>query len=216
MPKSDLATISPIMLIIGLILPALASNIVTSYPLTTFIWGTICKMITTGSLWATLQYIPSAYASNATPSYIFFGSLMGAMFLNECAGTFISMMSFFSKISDPSIGGSYMTLLNTIANWGYKWPSILVLWLIPKLTISFCQDPSKGSTIDLEDMCHAHHAKECHSKGGKCVDTLDGYTVLTLSCLLLGLLWLLILRTSIQKLETLHHSNWMIENTKST
>ena len=31
---------------------------------------------------------------------------------------FVAQMSFFAKISDPSIGGTYMTLLNTIANLG--------------------------------------------------------------------------------------------------
>jgi PAT family acetyl-CoA transporter-like MFS transporter 1 len=31
------------------------------------------------------------------------------------------MMAFFAKISDPAIGGTYMTLLNTIANLGSKW-----------------------------------------------------------------------------------------------
>ena len=37
-----------------------------------------------------------------------------------------------------------MTLLNTITNWGYKWPSVLVLWLIPKLTKSRCEHLDNG------------------------------------------------------------------------
>jgi hypothetical protein len=32
---------------------------------------------------------------------------------------FVSQMSFFSKISDKKIGGTYMTFLNTISNMGY-------------------------------------------------------------------------------------------------
>lgn len=31
---------------------------------------------------------------------------------------FVSLGSFFTKISDPLIGGTYMTLLNTISNLG--------------------------------------------------------------------------------------------------
>jgi len=31
---------------------------------------------------------------------------------------FVSQMAFHAKISDPAIGGTYMTLLNTLANLG--------------------------------------------------------------------------------------------------
>ena len=31
---------------------------------------------------------------------------------------FVSQMAFHAKISDPAIGGTYMTLLNTVANLG--------------------------------------------------------------------------------------------------
>lgn len=31
---------------------------------------------------------------------------------------FVSIMAFGAKISDPKIGGTYMTLLNTVANLG--------------------------------------------------------------------------------------------------
>mmetsp|Transcript_53799 Transcript_53799/g.107901 ORF Transcript_53799/g.107901 Transcript_53799/m.107901 type:complete len:275 (+) Transcript_53799:997-1821(+) len=43
---------------------------------------------------------------------------------------FVSQMAFFAKVSEPRIGGTYMTLLNTIANLGAKWPSTLVFPLI--------------------------------------------------------------------------------------
>jgi len=48
---------------------------------------------------------------------------------------FVSVMSFFAKISDPAVGGTYMTLLNTICNLGGNWPSTLALWLVDPLTI---------------------------------------------------------------------------------
>lgn len=217
MPKSDLATISPVMLSIGLVLPAVASNIVATHPLSTFLWATASKMFTSAVLWAFLQYIPSVYVNNSEPTYSFFAALTLAMFLHECAGTliFISLMSFFSKISDPSIGGSYMTLLNTITNWGYKWPSVLILWLIPKLTQSHCEISTTGTIVELEQHCHFHHGKACHDQGGKCVDALDGYTILTFCCLAVGIVWIFIFRQYVQKLETLPIDNWMIGNSKS-
>ena len=31
---------------------------------------------------------------------------------------YVSLMAFFAQISDPKIGGTYMTLLNTLSNLG--------------------------------------------------------------------------------------------------
>jgi Acetyl-coenzyme A transporter 1 len=31
---------------------------------------------------------------------------------------FVPLMAFFAKVSDPAIGGTYMTLLNTVCNFG--------------------------------------------------------------------------------------------------
>ena len=35
---------------------------------------------------------------------------------------FVSTMSFHAQISDPLLGGVYMTLLNSAANFGGGWP----------------------------------------------------------------------------------------------
>jgi PAT family acetyl-CoA transporter-like MFS transporter 1 len=48
---------------------------------------------------------------------------------------FVAQMSFFAKVSDPAIGGTYMTLLNTVANLGSKWPTTCALWLVHVLTV---------------------------------------------------------------------------------
>jgi hypothetical protein len=46
-----------------------------------------------------------------------------------------------SQISDPSIGGTYMTLLNTVANLGSKWPTSLSLFFLDAMTIKQCMLP---------------------------------------------------------------------------
>eukprot|EP00899_Mesostigma_viride_P028794 jgi/Mesvir1/909/Mv17471-RA.1 len=46
----------------------------------------------------------------------------------------VSLMAFFAAISDPSIGGTYMTLLNTICNLGCKWPTTAALALVDVAT----------------------------------------------------------------------------------
>lgn len=49
--------------------------------------------------------------------------IVTAVVLHEVASNcmFVAQMAFFSRVSDPLIGGTYMTLLNTIANVGGRW-----------------------------------------------------------------------------------------------
>lgn len=54
-------------------------------------------------------------------------------------------MAFFAQISDPSIGGTYMTLLNTICNLGGNWPSTLALWFVDPLTFRGCENAPQFS-----------------------------------------------------------------------
>ena len=43
-------------------------------------------------------------------------------------------MAFFARISDPAIGGTYMTFLNTLSNLGNMWPNSFTLWFVDFLT----------------------------------------------------------------------------------
>ena len=53
----------------------------------------------------------------------FFTWIITAVVLHEVSLNFmfVAQMALFARISDPIIGGTYMTLLNTIANVGAKW-----------------------------------------------------------------------------------------------
>lgn len=54
---------------------------------------------------------------------------------------YVACMAFHAKVSDPLIGGTYMTLLNTVTNLGGNWPSTLALWLVDPLTWKECRGP---------------------------------------------------------------------------
>lgn len=56
---------------------------------------------------------------------------------------FVAVMAFFNRISDPAVGGTYMTLLNTLCNLGGNWPQTLALWFIDPLTQRNCISKSK-------------------------------------------------------------------------
>lgn len=49
-----------------------------------------------------------------------------------------SLVSFYSQISDPRFGGTYMTLLNAFGNLGKEIPTTFGLKLIGFLTRSKC------------------------------------------------------------------------------
>jgi PAT family acetyl-CoA transporter-like MFS transporter 1 len=63
---------------------------------------------------------------------------------------FVSVMAFFARISDPAVGGTYMTLLNTVCNLGGNWPSTLALWMVDGFTVKEC---TGGKDIPEDNMC---------------------------------------------------------------
>lgn len=67
-----------------------------------------------------------------------FSSLMGTF-------QFVSLSAFHTRIADPIIGGTYMTTLNTLSNFGGTWPKIFLLKLIDYFTTAYCvpQDLTK-------------------------------------------------------------------------
>ena len=116
-------------------------------PMETFLGGLALKMVMSVVMWGLVQYTPDAYADPAGPSMNFLVPLVVAMLVMEVAGNvvFISIIAFFSKISDPTIGASYMTLLNTLTNLGSKWITSLSLYLLPQMTYYAC----KGAVVNV-------------------------------------------------------------------
>ena len=66
---------------------------------------------------------------------------------------FVAIMAFFAKISDPAVGGTYMTMLNTLTNLGGNWPSTLALWIIDQLTWKRCEFSSNIKNISETNVC---------------------------------------------------------------
>lgn len=71
---------------------------------------------------------------------------------------YVSIMAFNAKVSDPLIGGTYMTLLNTVSNLGGNWPSTVALWLVDPLTVKECVGASNQNcrTPDAVEVSMLH------------------------------------------------------------
>merc|ERR1719308_608809 len=82
---------------------------------------------------------------------------------------FVSIMAFFAKISDPAVGGTYMTLLNTLTNLGGNWPATLALWWVDVLTVKKC--------LTDEGIENQDNACETADKVSQCTGELKGKCV---------------------------------------
>jgi len=67
---------------------------------------------------------------------------------------FVAVLAFFSRISDPRFGGTYITFLNTVTNLGATWTSTVALGVIDVLTFKKCSFDSDNycSTLDDKDV----------------------------------------------------------------
>ncbi|XP_062129569.1 acetyl-coenzyme A transporter 1 [Drosophila sulfurigaster albostrigata] len=117
---------------------------------------------------------------------------------------FVAAMAFFAKISDPAVGGTYMTFLNTLCNLGGNWPNTVVLWLVDVLTFKQCSTQSTNLCLNKEEL------QECTKSGGKCEITFDGYYLEAAFCVVYGIIWLLVVRKWIRYLQDLPKRDWSV------
>jgi PAT family acetyl-CoA transporter-like MFS transporter 1 len=92
---------------------------------------------------------------------------------------FTALGDFYNRISDPSMGGAYLTMLNTVANIGVVVPKIAVFYLIDLATIE--------------------------RNGTK---TRDGFYVVSFIANALGIVLLMFLGRIVRKLEHVPVSAW--------
>ncbi len=98
------------------------------------------KLIITLLICVFVYYVPNFRLDDGEyPAYFFFICLV-TFLVNGLVDTTLSLslMSFFSKISDEALGGTYMTFLTTLTNLGGSYPGTVALFLINWLTRKHC------------------------------------------------------------------------------
>jgi len=119
---------------------------------------------------------------------------------------FVSSMAFHAKVSDPVIGGTYMTLLNTVANLGGQWCNTAVLYFVDSLSRFECR---KGTNIETVSKSLQH---ECEAGGGSFVTSYDGYYIEAIVCTTFGFLWLLYTKRHVLYVDSLPTDDWLIKS----
>lgn len=126
------------------------------------------------------------------------------------------MMSFNTKISDPQVGGTYMTLLSTIGSLGYIWIKTFFLWLVDFITWKSCVFNEgfdfSNSTIRLinNECIDSISIEQCVSNNGACVTHLDGFFLEVAFGVTFAAIWYYFAIKLIRKLQNLPIRSWHI------
>ena len=149
MPKEDIALLAPFLLAASILLPlAVAHKTSGKKPLTIFLVGVPLRLCLNPAIFYLLEFIKRAYGEggDADDKLLAFKLYALLMVSREIGSNlmFVSQMAFFAKVSDPAFGGTYMTLLNTIANLGGMWPPSAALYFIDVLANAGVADPFKA------------------------------------------------------------------------
>mmetsp|Transcript_4986 Transcript_4986/g.11084 ORF Transcript_4986/g.11084 Transcript_4986/m.11084 type:complete len:681 (-) Transcript_4986:225-2267(-) len=190
--KSTTAVLSPtIILPLGILVPIAASKIWHMAPLTQFMRAYEWRVTLIPLLDILMLRILKSGQPHNTP--FFWGTVIASTAGQAICNSlqFNAQMTFFASRVDPAIGGSYMTLLNTMANLGGTWPASFVMkllgWLTPSSADSVAADGSSSSSSWF---------------GG------DPYELVQTIFSVLGIFWILSLGPVVRRLATLPSDAW--------
>jgi len=129
---------------------------------------------------------------------------------------FVAQMAFFNRVSDPAIGGTYMTMLNTLANMGAAWTTPVALASVGLTTVercvptsADCNDPPAGAVwLRFVKQLIGQRAK---STACPCeqVTELDGFVFVAVASSMVGIVWFALMRPHVTKLQALPADAWL-------
>ncbi|PHJ22804.1 acetyl-coenzyme a transporter [Cystoisospora suis] len=225
--KEDLALFAPLILPLGIMCPMMVGRFLRGrFPLRIFSYGYIARMAMC-FVWAgAVGWTGSLLADGGVGmSSTRWALLYGVMFLitsvyNVCSDLmFVSQMAFFAQVSDPRIGGTYMTFLNTVTNLGVKWPNTLSLLLMDYVSIQDCV------TVHREDAALVsatpNNKPRVLADGPEktapshCRTIVDAYFVQIVACAFAGIVWLSLCWKRIEDIQKLPLQAWRVRLARS-
>nr|CAG4641622.1 EOG090X04K8 [Eurycercus lamellatus] len=211
-PKAQLALLAIPLVPLQIILPLIISRYTAGpRPMQVFL-KSIPYRLMFGIVYAVLVWITPRFQNDdgQFPFYYYFiVVIIFAIHQITVYSMFVAVMAFFAKVSDPAVGGTYMTLLNTVCNLGGNWPSTLAMWSVDTLTWKSCQLANDESNVNS---CQtAAETLACTEMGGKCNVDIDGFYIESLICIVIGFIWLRWGRKTIEQLQAKDESAWKVQ-----
>uniref|UniRef100_A0A3Q3QIL4 Acetyl-coenzyme A transporter 1 n=1 Tax=Monopterus albus TaxID=43700 RepID=A0A3Q3QIL4_MONAL len=201
-PKEQLALLAVPMVPLQILLPLVISKYTAGpRPLDIFYKAFPFRLLIGLEFALLVWWTPSVKQEGGFPVYYYVIVLLSyALHQVSLYSMYVACMAFHAKVSDPVIGGTYMTLLNTVTNLGGNWPSTVALWMVDPLTSKECRGAVGQSCGSPEELC----VKE----GGACVVTLDGYYVESVVCVVIGVVWWLWFGKKLRSLQQQSPAAW--------
>lgn len=154
-------------------------------PLNPWLWGYVLRLGTAVLLMLLVMGFPKNGVGTMYLAMIIVIHVLANFFATVQS---VSITAFHTRIADPEIGGTYMTVLNTLSNIGGQWPRAIVLSGVDWFTKSKC-DSNKH-----------------------CVTVRDGYYVMNMVCVCVGILiYLYFLKPTAMRLQSLPAKSWRKE-----
>lgn len=177
-------------------------------PFTPWLAAYFLRLCTAALSTALVGIFPMGATVGSAP--MFYAAIVATGVMTSFASTmmFVAQGTFFARISDSSMGGTYLTLLNTIANLGSAWPKFFVFMLIDRLTLQSCVGGQPFGEDLLCPLTPSAATNPCTAAGGTCVKRIDGFFPLSTVMILFGALIGLTYRKRLLMLESAKESSW--------
>jgi MFS transporter, PAT family, solute carrier family 33 (acetyl-CoA transportor), member 1 len=156
-------------------------------PLTAYLWTIPARCVGIAAYIALFYFTPALVSTPGDTSMLLATFLViTVLYRLPCQINFSAQMAFFAKVADPAIGGTYMTLLNTLSNLGSMIASQVALRSIDGI----------GKVIPTEE-------------------TIDGFVLVSAVSVVYGLMWTLYFRRILLRLEAAPLSQWSLARVSS-
>lgn len=184
----------------------------THSPYQPFMAGYFVRLVMAVLLTTLARAFPPG-ASSFLEHRTWFGMLSAIGLVTSFSSTlmFTALGSFFNRVSDPAMGGAYLTLLNTIANMGVILPKTPLFAAMDWLTFSQCHD-DKGLLVKNlacpKKIRLLAGSSPCTNAGHTCSMAADGFYVVSYSMVVLGLLLGCVYMRLFPRLISLQLQHW--------
>ncbi|XP_060865228.1 acetyl-coenzyme A transporter 1-like [Metopolophium dirhodum] len=208
-PKDDIMVLTTAMFAVKIVTPIAVSKYTSGpKPMSVCLKSMPIKLIWSLTHIGFIYFTPMIIYSNGILNIpIYYYLILG--FLNAISEALSYIMlvattAFFSRISDSRFGGTYMSLLNTVTNFGMTYSTSIGLKCMDFLTFKKCSNDSKNncSTMNLKKVCDENY--------GNCLTTVDGYYVEIIICVVIGFIWYGLFRNMLKNFQTKSSSYWMV------
>lgn len=240
-PKDKIALLSIPMVPLQILLPFIISRYTTGpFPMTFYIKAFPYRLIMTIVIAAFVYATPSIIGGRPSVPIYYYVAIVSIYMIYQVPlrAMYVADMAFMAKISDPLVGGTYMTLLNTIrlvtnfteiefelkdfcpcSNLGGRWVKTFFLWLVDIITWKSCvPDWSHqffNSTLTDINCGDKASKSECTAKGGKCMVDIDGYYIEVAINVVYGIIWYQWGKRMLNHLQKLQRHEWHVLSNRS-